>query len=313
LPVPGDNEGEHTRNDRGPGRGDRLRGLLFALMPHHAISRFTYLLARWQTPLKNPVIRWFVRHYRIDLDEASSADPADYRDFNSFFTRALRPGARPLPQESDVVISPVDGTLSQIGHVTDGRLLQAKGEHFRLLDLLAGDNDRAQHFTEGAFITLYLSPRDYHRVHMPVDGELEYTVHVPGRLFSVAPYAVRGVPGLFARNERTISFFHTPAGPLALVMVGALNVGAVETVWSGPPSPASRYRLIRERFEPGMVSLHRGEEMGRFNLGSTVILLFGRGVAWDERFRPFDRMRLGQALGQYEDAPQARLTAKAST
>jgi phosphatidylserine decarboxylase len=313
LPVPADTEAEHAGTDEVPRRWDRLRGLLFALLPHHAISRLAYLLARWRTPLKDPVIRWFVRHYRIDLDEASSTEPRGYPDFNSFFTRALKPGARPLPHESDVVISPVDGTLSQIGRVTDGRLLQAKGEYFSLTDLLAGDKDRAQRFIEGAFISLYLSPRDYHRVHMPIDGELEYTVHVPGRLFSVAPYSVRGVPRLFARNERTINYFHTPAGPLALVMVGALNVGAVETVWSGPPSPASRGRLIRERFEPGMVTLARGEEMGRFNLGSTVILLFGPGVIWDERFKTYDRMRLGQTLGRYPRAPQARSTGKVST
>lgn len=249
------------------------------------------------------MIRWFVHRYDIDLEEAEASNPAEYPDFNSFFTRALKPGARPMPREPDVVISPVDGTLSQIGRVTDGRLLQAKGERFSLVELLAGDDDRAQRFADGAFVTLYLSPRDYHRIHMPVDGELEISTHVPGRLFTVAPYAVRGVPGLFARNERTINYFHTPAGPLALVLVGALNVGAIETVWAGPPPPASRHRLIREHFEPGAVTLKRGEEMGRFNLGSTVILLFDHGVAWEEQFRAEHRVKLGQVLGRYRPGP----------
>jgi phosphatidylserine decarboxylase len=308
-----DHSVRHPREGDAPSVWDRLRALLFALLPQHAISRLVYALSRWRTPLASHFIPWYVRHYGVALDEAESGDPRDYLSFNAFFTRALRPGVRSLPDAPDAVICPIDGTLSQIGTVADGRILQAKGERFSVLELLAGDHERASRYDHGRFATLYLSPRDYHRVHMPVDGELERSVHVPGRLFPVAPFSVRGVPDLFLRNERVVSHFHTPAGPLSLVLVGALNVGAIETVWGGPPSPASRRRLTGEDFDPGAVRLARGEEMGRFNLGSTVILIFGPQVTWQQGPGPGDRLRLGQVLGVHGQGDQPRSGENART
>jgi phosphatidylserine decarboxylase len=307
------------RSDRRPGEGgaptrwDRLRGLLFAVLPQHAISRLVYALARLRTPLAARFIPWYVRHYGVALEEAESTDPRDYPSFNAFFTRGLRPGVRALPEAPDAVACPVDGTLSQIGAVQDGRILQAKGERFSVVELLAGDRARAARYEDGGFATLYLSPRDYHRVHMPVEGELERSIHVPGRLFPVAPFSVRGVPKLFLRNERVINHFHTPAGPLALVLVGALNVGAIETVWSGPPAPAARRRLTSRDFEPGEVRLDRGDEMGRFNLGSTVILIFGPRPRWQPALGPGDHLRVGQVLGYCRDEDQARSGGNART
>ncbi|SFM35918.1 phosphatidylserine decarboxylase [Ectothiorhodospira mobilis] len=293
-------------NDASAPLADRIRALALHVLPHHAISRGVHRLARLQTPLKDPVARWFIRHYGLDMDEAVHADPAAYPSFNALFTRALRPGARPLDPRPDALLSPADARVSQLGRIRAGRLLQAKGHDYTATALLGGE-DRAAPFQDGDFITLYLSPRDYHRVHMPASGSLRETAHIPGRLFSVAPFTTRAIPGLFTRNERLVCLFDTPHGPLALVLVGAINVGSIETVWGGETGSRARGAPRVKDHHADPVALERGEEMGRFNLGSTVILLLPRGrVRWDPALAPDQTVRVGQGLGTLQgNVPQA--------
>jgi len=284
--------------------GDWLKSLPQYLLPHHALSRLVLKASRWQTPWwKNLLIDTIIRHFKVDMHDALEPDPHAYASFNDFFTRALRDEARPLPADDRLVVSPADSRISQLGVIQQGRIFQAKGRHFDVLELLGGDEDSARAFTDGRFTTLYLSPRDYHRIHMPLDGTLTRTIYVPGRLFSVAPHTVRTVPRLFARNERLACLFETPAGPLALVAVGALFVSSIETLWSGIETPPHGHR-IRIRDFPAEVEqrihLTRGVEMGRFNMGSTVILLFGRErVDWLETLAPGQALRMGQALAKH--------------
>ncbi|MBK1647728.1 archaetidylserine decarboxylase [Rhabdochromatium marinum] len=247
-------------------------------LPQHGLSR----LMLWLTRLRlGAVTHWLIRrfsaHFAVDLREAAAPDVESYPSFNAFFTRALRADARPLPAETAILLSPVDGAVSAAGRIDGTRLFQCKGQWFGLADLL-GDAELAAPLVGGYFATLYLSPRDYHRIHMPLDGHLTQMLHVPGRLFSVNPTTVAGVPGLFARNERVVTLFATRFGPMALVLVGAIFVGSIETVWAGEVTPPRGQRLTRIDYPaPGAheagITLARGEEMGRFNMGSTVILL----------------------------------------
>ncbi len=271
------------------------------LLPQHLLSGLMYRLTRVEwLPIKSLLIGGFSRIYGIRLDEAVVGDSAAYPSFNAFFTRALRPEARPLDPAPDAVLSPVDATISQIGSITDGMLIQAKGHRFSVADLLGGREEENARFDGGAFATLYLSPRDYHRVHMPLAGTLTEMIHIPGRLFSVNPATTALVPGLFARNERVVSLFTTDRGPMAVVLVGAIFVGSIETVWHGEVTPAeSRDAPRRWDYPPGSrPPLKRGEEMGRFNMGSTVILLFPPGaVQWDAGLTPGQHVRVGQRIG----------------
>jgi phosphatidylserine decarboxylase len=248
------------------------------------------------------LIRQFARRFRVTLDEALEPDAGAYADFNAFFTRALKPGARPVAPGDRTVCCPVDGAVSQIGLAEVDTLLQAKGRTFSLTALLGGDLERARPFQGGAFATLYLSPRDYHRIHLPLAGQLREMVHIPGKLFSVSPLTTRMVPALFARNERVATLFDTPAGPMALVLVGAINVSSIETVWAGTITPPLGTTIRRWSYPPngdGAVRLDKGAELGRFNMGSTVILLFGRGaVRWETEIRPGAAVRMGQRLGK---------------
>lgn len=291
--------------DRRAGAWDHLRALPQYLLPHHALSRLMLRLTRVRTPwVKNLIIDRMRHHFRIDIRDAVQPDPYAYPSFNAFFTRALRPDARPLAGDDSTLISPVDGTVSQAGRIEVNRLLQAKGRRFTLETLLGGDTELARTFADGDFATLYLSPRDYHRIHMPLAGRLEKTLYVPGRLFSVAPYTVRSVPRLFARNERLVCLFDTPAGPMALILVGALFVACIETVWAGVVTPPHGHRI---RTEPAPdsppVQLARGAEMGRFNMGSTVILLFPPGrIDWTAELPPGRHLRMGEALGELRGA-----------
>ncbi len=282
---------------------DWLKSWPLALLPHHLLSSMVRAVTRWRTGwLKNLLIRVFVRHFRVDLSEATEERPEDYPDFNSFFTRPLKPGQRPQPENPDAIACPVDGAISQIGSIEGETLLQAKGRNFSLTGLLGGDRDLAAAFSGGIFTTLYLSPRDYHRIHMPCGGQLTETVFVPGRLYSVAPHTTRAIQGLFTRNERQINLFTTPHGPVAVIMVGAIFVSSMETVWEGVIRPGgSGIRRIdyRDRGGPA-IELQRGAEMGRFNMGSTVILLFSRGQAeWHSGLQADQPVRTGQELGLF--------------
>ena len=284
---------------------DKLKSWPLVLLPHQLLSRVIRSATRWQARWwKDPLISLFIRHFRVDMSSAEHPAAGDYPDFNSFFTRALQSGARPLPDRPQAIASPVDGCVSEAGDITDGRLLQAKGRDYSLTTLLGGNAERAAPFQGGKFVTLYLSPRDYHRIHMPVDGRLLETTYVPGRLFSVAPHTVRAIPGLFSRNERLVTLFDTPAGPMAMVFVGAIFVSCMETVWAGVVNPSLGQALETRRYgTPGHtpVELARGAEAGRFNMGSTVILAYGPGrVNWSDDLKPGLPVRMGQVLGEAE-------------
>jgi phosphatidylserine decarboxylase len=274
------------------------------LLPQHLLSALMYRLTRlrWR-PLKNLVIRGFVRHFRVDMGESLEPDATAYETFNHFFTRELRPDARPFPAASDAVLCPADGTLSQLGKIAHGRVFQAKGRDYSLVELLGGRDDWAQAFQGGGFATIYLSPRDYHRVHMPLTGDLREMIHVPGRLFSVNPITTALVPRLFARNERLACLFESEAGPMAVILVGAIFVGSMETVWSGQVTP--RASAGKSTGEGPTARLDRGSEMGRFNMGSTVILLFPPDrVAWDPSLAAGDPVRVRQRIGDLAGAGQ---------
>jgi phosphatidylserine decarboxylase len=285
----------------GPSRNDRLFALALSVLPHHLLSRLMYAATRWEwPPFKRRLVRWAVKHYGIDMGEAVEPEPDRYPCFNAFFTRALKPGARPVDSDPATIVSPVDGQVSQAGVVNDDRLFQAKGRYFSLEELL-GDAELAARFRSGSFAILYLSPRDYHRIHMPLDGRLEQMIHIPGRLFSVNHATVRAVPRLFARNERIVTLFDTPAGPAAVILVGAIFVGSMETVWAGTVTPVER-RISRWHYGGGEtrnVVLAKGQEMGRFNMGSTVILLFPEDrVVWDSHLVAKQHVRFGQRIAR---------------
>jgi len=280
---------------------DQLKSWPLVLLPHQLLSRLVRKVTRWQTGwFKTGMIRLFIRHFNVDMNDAEASEAEDYTDFNHFFTRALKPTARPLPGDSRAITSPVDGYVSQAGDLAAGRLVQAKGRDYSLMDLLGGNSEQAALFRNGKFATLYLSPRDYHRIHMPCVGRLLETTYIPGRLFSVAPHTTRAIPGLFTRNERLVCLFETLAGPMALIMVGAIFVSCMETVWSGVVNPRMAMSLQKTVInEPGdqAVELQRGEEMGRFNMGSTVILLYGPGmIDWVDSLQAGALIRMGQMI-----------------
>jgi phosphatidylserine decarboxylase len=271
-------------------------------MPGHLLSLLMWRLTRVRhTGFKNRFIDWFIGRFGIDMSQALESDPHAYPDFNSFFTRELKPGLRPLAADATEIACPVDGTVSQIGAIAEGRLFQAKGHDFSLLQLVGGHEPWAEPFRDGRYTTIYLSPKDYHRIHMPVEGTLRSMVHVPGRLFSVNPATTRAVPGLFARNERVIAFFDTVCGPMAVVMVGAVFVGGIETVWHGMVTPPAG-RIVRPWNYSGEKArvFRKGEEIGRFNMGSTVVLLFGNdAVRWDATLGHQAPVLMGQRLGRF--------------
>lgn len=280
-------------------RGDTAFALFQLYLPTRFISWLVYKLTRIQAPwFKNAFIRVFMRAFGISLDEAEHSRPEQYVHFNAFFTRALKPGARTVHPDPKTFISPVDGTVSQLGRIQGERIFQAKGQSYTASELL-GDSELAKPFVGGEFCTIYLAPYNYHRIHMPVSGKLSEYLLVPGRLFSVNPATARAMPRVFARNERVVTMFDTEFGPMAFVLVGALNVGSMETVWAGQITPPHTRSGIG-RWVPGSpVELARGEEMGRFNMGSTVILLTPPGtVQWDAAVGPGNTVRVGQSIGR---------------
>lgn len=286
-----------------PPFADRLRNLPQHLLPQVTITALIHRATRWRMPWwRKALTRWFVARYGVDMSEALQPDPLAYPDFNAFFTRALRADARPLPADPALLCSPVDGAVSQAGAIRGDAVFQAKGHDYSLTALLGGEASDAAAFLDGRFATLYLSPRDYHRIHMPVDGRLRAMIHVPGRLFSVSPLTTRCIPGLFARNERVVTLWDTAHGPMALVLVGAINVASMETVWAGVITPPLGRQIRRWQYPAdgdGSVHLRRGDELGRFNMGSTVILAFGPGaVEFDAAIQAAAPLRMGQVLAR---------------
>ena len=275
---------------------NRLAVLPQYLLPKQALTWLAGKIASaragtWTTAL----INWFIGRYQVNMTEAANPDPASYASFNEFFTRALQVDARPLAPS--VLICPVDGAISQFGRIERDRIFQAKGHDYTCAALLGGDAALAAPFVDGLFATLYLSPRDYHRIHMPCDGRLTRMVHVPGDLFSVNPTTARGVPGLFARNERVVCLFESAQGPFALVLVGATIVGSMATVWHGVVNPPRPGQVRTWHYEQAPVALRQGDEMGRFLLGSTVVLLFPKGsLGFNPAWAPGRPIRLGEAM-----------------
>jgi len=279
---------------------DRLFITLQHLVPQHALSRVAGWVANSSWPvLRDPFIQWFVKRYQVNMAEARCSDPLQYRTFNEFFTRALKDGARPVAQGDDVIVCPADGAISQLGPITQDRILQAKGRSFSLTSLLGGDPALAEKFQEGCFMTVYLSPRDYHRVHMPVAGTLTRMIHVSGKLFSVNQLTSENVDSLFARNERVVCCFDTEQGPMALVLVGAMIVASVDTVWAGQVCPGRTASIdVDYRNHVPPVQIGKGDEMGRFKLGSTVIAVFGPGMAaLAGELSAGDAVWMGQRIG----------------
>ena len=271
------------------------------LLPHHLLSRLIGCVAQCRISwIKNPLIKWFAKQYQVDMSQAQVEDLSAFEHFNAFFTRALKPGARPLDQTPGAVLCPADGAISQLGPIESGRVFQAKGHSFSVIELLGGDAERAAPFMGGQFATVYLSPKDYHRVHMPLAGTLTEMVYVPGRLFSVNQTTAENVPELFARNERVVCLFETERGPMAVVLVGAMIVASVETVWAGLVTPPKR-ELKTTRYDEAArapISLEKGAELGRFKLGSTAIVLFGPDqVQWAADLAAGSVVQMGQMLG----------------
>ncbi|RZF89672.1 phosphatidylserine decarboxylase [Pseudoalteromonas sp. S4488] len=252
-------------------------------MPKHFISRMVGKLAAAKASgLTTALIKLFIKQYKIDMSEAKYPDPAHYKTFNEFFTRPLKEGIRPLAEESDIIAHPVDGAISQLGDVVDGQIIQAKGHDYSLQALLGGKEEDTAPFLGGKFATIYLAPKDYHRIHMPVDGTLSKMIYVPGDLFSVNPLTAQNVPNLFARNERVVAIFETEIGPLAMVLVGATIVASIETIWAGTVTPPAGKDVFSWNYPTegdNAITLKKGEEMGRFKLGSTVILAWGANQA----------------------------------
>ena len=275
---------------------DRLSVLPQYLLPKKAITRFGGVVAGARAgAITTAIIRWFVGRYQVDMSEAADPDIGHYASFNDFFTRALKPGARPIAQ-SDLVC-PVDGAISQFGPIAQDQIFQAKGHHYSTTALVGGDAALGQRFRNGSFATLYLSPKDYHRIHMPCAGRLTRMVYVPGDLFSVNPVTARGVPGLFARNERVVCVFESAQGPFVLVLVGATIVGSMATVWHGVVNPPRLADVRTWTYEGQDIMLQQGEEMGRFLLGSTVVMLFPEGpLQFNPAWQPAGGIRLGEAM-----------------
>jgi len=276
---------------------DRLAVLPQYLIPKQALTALAGKLASKEAGgLTTSVVRWFVGRYNVNMAEAANPDIASYKSFNEFFTRPLKDGAR--PQAAADFISPVDGAISQFGPIARDQIFQAKGHSYSTTALVGGDRKLAEQFENGSFATLYLSPRDYHRIHMPCAGKLTRMIYVPGELFSVNPTTARGVPGLFARNERVVCVFESAFGPFVLTLVGATIVGSMATVWHGmvnPPRPG----VVREwRYDEQNIVLKKGDEMGRFLLGSTVVMLFPKdALAFNPDWTPTGTIQMGEAMG----------------
>jgi len=275
---------------------DYLKSGSLYFLPHHAISRIVYKLTRLESKLVPKSIEIFSKAFGVNLNDAIHPDPSHYKTFNAFFTRQLKPELRPVANTQ--LVSPVDGTISQFGPIKDALLIQAKGVNYSLNTLLGGTNEQAKQFEGGEFITIYLSPKDYHRIHMPCTGKLLEQIHIPGRLFSVAKHTVNTIKGIFARNERVVATFDTDYGPMAMVLVGAINVAAIETVWSGLVTPPKGKSISTKNYQQESITLAKAEEMGRFNMGSTVILVFTKNAPKLSGLKTDQSLKMGEPLSQ---------------
>ncbi len=278
---------------------DKIKSLLLYPLPQHLLSRQIYWLTRTRFSSNSRIIRWFIRQFDVDMTQAEIQDLHRFNTFNDFFTRQLKASARPIADDGNSLACPADGKVSALGAIDGDHIIQAKNHDYSVQQLLGGDETEAACFSSGSFITIYLSPRDYHRIHMPASGTLRKMVHIPGRLFSVAPFTVNNVPSLFARNERVASFFDTPNGRLAVIMVGAMNVSAIETVWAGLVTPPAGKQISTVAYEGEQaLSLACGDEMGRFNMGSTVIVLTENKVDWDPGLSTAAPVLMGSSLSK---------------
>lgn len=280
--------------------GDRLFVLMQYLLPQHLISRLVGVLAHSSIPaIKDPFIRTFIKHFKVNMDEAERQHASEFNSFNDFFTRSLKADARLIDHHPKHLACPVDGAISQLGKIEGDQLFQAKGHEFSLTSLLGGNSELASTFIDGDFATIYLAPKDYHRVHMPCDGTLTHMVHVPGQLFSVNQATAAKVPGLFARNERVVAIFDTEFGPMAMVLVGAMIVASIETVWAGLVCPKGKAVSQFNYTNQDPILLKKGEEMGRFKLGSTVVMCLPKGASqWPKELSAGTTTRLGQMLAE---------------
>ncbi len=273
-------------------------GILFCL-PQHWISRIVFRLTRIETPaIKNAIIRLYTWMFKLNMAEAAEPDPLGYPTMNALFTRALKPEARPLPEDETILVSPADGVVSEFGSIDNTLLLQAKGHWYSHDLLLGGHAELSRPFNDGLFATVYLSPRDYHRVHMPFSGRLTEMIYIPGRLHSVSLMTTRNIPEIFTRNERVVCLFDTDAGRMAVVLVGAINVAAIETVWAGLITPPPGKEAVLTRYDEP-IELKRGDELGRFNMGSTVVVLMEKeAFEWEPGLMRYSGVRMGEALAK---------------
>ncbi len=285
---------------------DRIKVIPQYLLPKQGLTRFAGRIAGHQGgQYTTTLIRWFVGKYGVNMEEAANPDIASYASFNEFFTRPLRPGARPLAKTD--FVCPVDGAISQFGAIDDDQIFQAKGHKFSTTALVGGDAQLASQFQHGSFANLYLSPKDYHRLHMPCEGRLTRMIYVPGALFSVNPTTARGIPGLFARNERVVCVFNSKEhGAFVLVLVGATIVGSMATTWHGLVNPPRPGEVKEWRYDDKNIVLKKGEEMGRFLLGSTIVMLFKKDtIAFNPEWAPERPVRLGEVMGEKQSAKRA--------
>lgn len=289
---------------------DKVKITLQYIMPKHLISRLVGLLAAARLgAVSHALIKLFIKAYGINMKEAKHENASDYQSFNEFFTRPLKDGLRPVVADENVIVQPVDGAISQLGAIAGDELIQAKGHTYSLQALLGGANDTAAPYQNGQFACIYLAPKDYHRIHMPIAGTLREMIYVPGELFSVNPLTAENVPSLFARNERVVTIFDTAVGPMALVLVGATIVASIETVWAGTITPPTGKEVFRWNYPSSganAVKLDKGAEMGRFKLGSTVILAFAPDqIAFNDQQYPGAVTRMGEAFATKTAADSA--------
>lgn len=276
-----------------------MRTLLQHLLPHKILSKIAYLCANCKIVwIKNYLIRYFLKRYPVNMNEAIQSNPYAFNTYNDFFTRKLKPECRPIDSALNAVVSPADGAIAQIGTINAEDILQAKGHNYKVVDLLGGNSSLAAQFNNGSFATIYLAPKDYHRVHMPLTGTLQQMQYIPGKLFSVNTHAAENIPNVFARNERVVSIFNTAAGPMAVILVGAMIVGSMETKWHGIITPPHSKRMQTWQYHDKPIEIAKGEEMGLFKLGSTVIILFApNAVIWDHDLTANMDIRFGAKIG----------------